>query len=91
MGPELELRVVSDWDEVGRVNQAVGEFLAGCGLPTEGVDKYTMVVCELVENGIKYGHFSGDERHRERARVDCRRARSPCSSPTPSATTPRRT
>ena len=58
MGPELELHVVSDWAEVGRVNQAVGEFLAGCGLPTEGVDKYTMVVCELVENGIKYGHFN---------------------------------
>jgi len=58
---ELELRVASDWGEVGRVNQAVGEFLSGCGLPSEGVDKYTMVVCELVENGIKYGHFSDEK------------------------------
>ncbi|MGA2615090.1 MAG: ATP-binding protein [Spirochaetia bacterium] len=61
MSPELELRVASDWNEVGRVNQAVSEFLSGCGLPAEGVDKYTMVACELVENGIKYGHFSGEK------------------------------
>ncbi|MGA2762036.1 MAG: ATP-binding protein [Spirochaetia bacterium] len=61
MNPELELRVASDWEEVGKVNQAVGEFLGGCGLPAEAVDKYTMVVCELVENGIKYGHFSGEK------------------------------
>ena len=57
MSPELELRVVSDWAEVGRVNQEVGDFLSAAGLSQEGVDKYTMVVCELVENGIKYGHF----------------------------------
>lgn len=61
MGPELELRVTSDWTEMGRVNQAVSDFLAGCGLPTEDVDKYTMVVCELVENGIKYGHFNQEK------------------------------
>jgi hypothetical protein len=57
---ELELKVISDWAEVGRVNQAVAEFLASCGLPPDAIDKYTMVVCELVENGIKYGHFDGE-------------------------------
>jgi hypothetical protein len=57
MSPELELRVASDWTEVGKVNQEVGNFLSAFGLPPEAVDKYTMVVCELVENGIKYGHF----------------------------------
>ncbi len=54
---ELRLRVASDWKEMDRVNQDVGDFLAGCGLPPEAVDRYTMIVCELVENGIKYGHF----------------------------------
>ncbi|HUI72725.1 MAG TPA: ATP-binding protein [Spirochaetia bacterium] len=58
--PELELRVASDWGEVGRVNEAVSGFLRRCALPTEAIDKYTMVVCELVENGIKYGHFTND-------------------------------
>jgi len=59
VSPELELRVTSDWSEVGRVNQEVSGFLSASGLSPEGVDKYTMVVCELVENGIKYGHFGG--------------------------------
>jgi hypothetical protein len=61
MSPELELRATSDWSEVGRVNHEVSGFLRASGLPPEGVDKYTMVVCELVENGIKYGHFGGEK------------------------------
>jgi len=61
MGPELALRVASDWGEMGRVNQAVSDFLEGCDLPPEAVDKYTMVACELVENGIKCGHFNNEK------------------------------
>ncbi len=61
MNLELELKVASDWAEVEKVNQAVSAFLSGCGLAPEAVDKYTMVVCELVENGIKYGHFAGEK------------------------------
>jgi two-component sensor histidine kinase len=57
---ELDLLVSSDWGEVGRVNEAVAEFLESCGLPPETVSQCTMVVCELVENGIKYGCFDKD-------------------------------
>lgn len=57
---ELDLLVDSDWGEVGRVNEAVAEFLETCGLRPETVSQCTMVVCELVENGIKYGHFDKD-------------------------------
>ena len=58
MKPELQLLVASDWSEVGRVNAEVARFLESSGLSRDAVDKYTMVVCELVENGIKYGNFS---------------------------------
>ena len=57
---ELDLMVSSDWGEVGKVNEAVAEFLQSCGLPPETVSQCTMVVCELVENGIKYGYFDKD-------------------------------
>ncbi len=57
---ELDLQVKSEWSEVGRVNEAVGAFLESCRLTPEAVAQYTMVVCELVENGIKYGHFAKD-------------------------------
>ena len=55
--PELRLRVSSDWKEVERVYEEVGRFLGTWSLSDETVDRCTMVVCELVENGIKYGHF----------------------------------
>jgi hypothetical protein len=60
--PELELTVSSDWSEVGRVNEEVAGFLRSSGLSKDAVDKYTMVVCELVENGIKYGNFREDQK-----------------------------
>ena len=57
---ELDLLVKSVWPEVGRVNEVVGSFLVSCGLPPDAVAQYTMVVCELVENGIKYGYFESE-------------------------------
>ena len=60
MKPARQLFVSSDWSEVARVNTEVARFLHASGLSAEDVDKYTMVVCELVENGIKYGHFRED-------------------------------
>jgi hypothetical protein len=57
---ELDLLVDSDWGEVGKVNEAVAGFLGSCGLRPETVSRCTMVVCELVENGVKYGYFDSD-------------------------------
>ncbi len=51
------MRVSSDWKEVDRVYEEVGRFLGEWELTDEAIDRCTMVVCELVENGIKYGHF----------------------------------
>ncbi|HTZ50732.1 MAG TPA: ATP-binding protein [Spirochaetia bacterium] len=61
MDTELDLRVKADWAEMGRVNEEAGGFLAACGLGAEAVQMYTMVVCELVENAIKYGVFVDEE------------------------------
>ncbi len=57
---ELDLRVDSDWSEVTKVNEVVADFLESSRLAPDSVAKYTMVVCELVENGIKYGSFAGE-------------------------------
>jgi hypothetical protein len=42
---------------MGSVNEAILAFLESCGLAGELADRYTMVACELTENGIKYGNF----------------------------------
>ncbi len=57
MESELDLRVGADWSEISRVHDEVARFLASCRLTEETVHMYTMVVCELVENAIKYGTF----------------------------------
>jgi len=61
MESQLDLRVKADWSEMARVNEEAGEYLASCGLSAEAVQMYTMVVCELVENAIKYGNFVDEE------------------------------
>ncbi len=55
----LDLHIDSDWSEMGGVYTAVREFLENVGFSRDSVDAYTMVACELVENGIKYGSFVG--------------------------------
>lgn len=57
MESQLDLRVGPAWSEMTRVNEEAGQYLASCRLSPEAVQMYTMVVCELVENAIKYGVF----------------------------------
>ncbi len=54
---ELELLVASDWGKMGNVNETILSFLESCAFPAELANMYTMVACELTENGIKYGSF----------------------------------
>lgn len=61
MESQLDLRVGADWSEMARVNEEAGQYLASCRLSPEAVQMYTMVVCELVENAIKYGAFVDEE------------------------------
>ena len=55
MAQQLQLTVQADWSEIERVNSEVATFLRTASLSDYDVDTYTMVVCELTENGIKYG------------------------------------
>ena len=56
MSGSLELCVDSDWAQMGRVNEDIYRFLVSCKLSEELAARYTMVACELTENGIKYGN-----------------------------------
>jgi hypothetical protein len=67
---ELELRVLSSWDEMERVHGVARDFLSSVRLPEDDVNVFTMVVCELVENAIKYGsHTGGGPGVRARIRI----------------------
>lgn len=55
MSEEYIIRLRPDWTEMVRINEAAHDFLGSCHLPDDMVDTFTMVACELVENGIKYG------------------------------------
>jgi hypothetical protein len=55
MKDELTFKIRPDWQEIERVNTETHEFLSATSLPESAVDTYTMIICELLENGIKYG------------------------------------
>jgi len=57
---EFEIFVDSDWAQMGKVNNAILDYLTSHELSDELANRYTMVACELTENGIKYGSFEMD-------------------------------
>ncbi|SEO80021.1 hypothetical protein [Aquisalimonas asiatica] len=58
MPHELNLTLRPEWEEVEQLNQQAMDFLHGTGMSSTEVDTYTMVICELAENSIKYGDSS---------------------------------
>ena len=64
MADEFHINARADWNDVVRINKTTHDFFESIDLPEDAVDTFTMVACELVENGIKYGdnrHESSDE------------------------------
>jgi len=57
----LELDIQTDWTEMGNVFESALQFFEHAGFDPDAVNTYTMVVCELVENGIKYAKSSNGE------------------------------
>ncbi len=55
MSDKITFTVKPDWGEIARINDQTRAFLASTRLPVTTIDTYTMVICELLENGIKYG------------------------------------
>jgi hypothetical protein len=57
---EFEIIVDSDWGKMSEVNEAILNYLESTELSAEMANRYTMVACELTENGIKYGSFEAN-------------------------------
>lgn len=55
MKDALSFTIQPDWQEISRINDQTRAFLNRTDLPETVIETYTMVICELLENGIKYG------------------------------------
>jgi hypothetical protein len=54
----LKLTVKPEWNEIEEARNKASKFLKSLGLVTDSVHSLTMVISELIENGVKYGNFS---------------------------------
>lgn len=61
------MTISPEWDEIEMVRNKSSKFFEQNGIPDEIVHSATMVVSELLENGIKYGDFS---KNKSRVGVD---------------------
>ena len=52
--------VKPDWDEIEKVRNESTQFLQTHGLSDDTVHALSMIISELIENGIKYGNFTRD-------------------------------
>ena len=57
----MKLAVKPEWDEIEEARIEAGKYLQSLGLVPDTVHALTMVISELIENGIKYGSFAGPE------------------------------
>jgi len=61
MKRSMKLIVDPNWDEIERVRNESNEFLRTHPLSDDTVYALTLVISELIENGIKYGVFKSPE------------------------------
>ncbi len=57
MNRSMKLNVRPKWDEIEKARGKCGAFFCAQGLSDDSVHMLTMVISELIENGIKYGNF----------------------------------
>ena len=53
----IEFKIDPDWDEIEKVRNDSVEFLQSQDLTDDTIHSLSMVISELIENGIKYGNF----------------------------------
>jgi hypothetical protein len=58
MKKSIEFSVTPDWDEIDKVRNESAEFLQSHKLSDETIHSLSMIISELIENGIKYGDFT---------------------------------
>ena len=61
MKRSMMLTVKPNWEEIEEVRNSSGEFFRSHGFSDDAVNALTMVISELIENGIKYGNFKVPE------------------------------
>jgi len=61
MKRSMKLTVKPNWEEIEQVRNSSGKFLRSHGFSGDAVNALTMVISELIENGIKYGNFKEPE------------------------------
>ena len=57
MKKSIEFAVNPDWDEVEKIRNESANFLQSHELTDDTIHSLSMVISELIENGIKYGNF----------------------------------
>jgi len=57
MKKSIEFSIKPEWDEIEKVRNESLDFLQAHGLSDDSVHSLSMVISELIENGIKYGDF----------------------------------
>lgn len=61
MKKSMKLTVKPYWEEIEEVRNSSSEFFRSHGFSGDAVNALTMVISELIENGIKYGNFKMPE------------------------------
>lgn len=57
MKKSIEFNIKPDWDEIETVRNESAEFLQSHELSDDTIHSLSMIISELIENGIKYGNF----------------------------------
>jgi hypothetical protein len=57
MKKSIEFNVKPDWDEIEKVRNESADFLQSHELSDDTIHSLSMIISELLENGIKYGNF----------------------------------
>jgi len=57
MNNSIEFNIEPVWDEIEKVRNESTDFLQSQGLSDDAVHSLSMIISELIENGIKYGEY----------------------------------
>ena len=57
MNTSIEFDVKPDWDEIEKIRNKSADFFQSHKLSDDTIHSLTMIISELVENGLKYGDF----------------------------------
>jgi two-component sensor histidine kinase len=58
MNRSLSMSIEPEWDEIEKAREKTTRFLEALDFSADDAYAVTMVISELIENSIKYGHFA---------------------------------